>query len=125
MHKASAPEGAVINELKLRILNKDRMPIGELERAALAGRGDLYPQSLLGRQVYWTALGDFDQAEEALFDEYGNLEPLRGSGQITPLLRLGGELHGAPASARSASRWSTARCRFRLSSGRRRTSNCA
>ena len=34
------------------------MPIGQLERAALAGRGELHPQSLLGRQVYWTALGD-------------------------------------------------------------------
>ncbi len=99
VHKASSPDGAVINELKLRILNKDRMPIGQLERAALAGRGDLYPPSLLGRQVYWTALGEFDHAEEALFDEYGNLEPQRGFGQVTPLLRLDGALHAAPVSA--------------------------
>jgi F5/8 type C domain len=99
VHAASSPEGAVVNELKLRILNKDRMPIGQLERAALTARSDLYPQSLLGRQVYWTVLGDFDQAEEALFDEYSNLEPQRGSGQITPLLRLDGTLHGAPSSA--------------------------
>ena len=42
------------------------MPIGQLERAALAGRGELYPQALLGRQVYWTALGTFDQAEQWL-----------------------------------------------------------
>ena len=98
VHEASAPAGAVVNELKLRIRNKDRMPIGQLERAALAGRGDLYPQSLLGRQVYWTALGEYDQAEEALFDEYGNLEPRRESAQITPLLRVDGALHGAPAS---------------------------
>ena len=48
VHKTSSPEGAVVNELKLRILNKDRMPIGRLERAALAGRGELYPQALLG-----------------------------------------------------------------------------
>ena len=75
------------------------MPIGQLERAAAAGRGDLYPQSLLGRQVYWTALGEYDHAGEALFDEYGNLEPQRGSPQITPLIRLGHALHGAPASA--------------------------
>jgi hypothetical protein len=98
VHEASSPAGAVVNELKLRILNKDRMPIGQLERAALAGRGDLYPQSLLGRQVYWTALGEYDHAEEALFDEYGNLEPRRESAQITPLLRVAGALHGAPAS---------------------------
>ena len=58
VHEASSPEGAIVNELKLRILNKDRMPIGRLERAALAGRGDLYPQSLLERQVYWTVLGE-------------------------------------------------------------------
>src|SRR5271156_5654525 len=97
-HEANSPAGAVVNELKLRILNKDRMPIGQLERAALAGRGDLYPQSLLGRQIYWTALGEYDRAEEALFDEYGNLEPRRGSAQITPLLRLDGVLHGPPRS---------------------------
>lgn len=99
VHETSAPEGAIVNELKLRILNKDRMPIGQLERAAAAGRGDLYPQSLLGRQVYWTALGEYDGAEQALFDEYGNLEPQRGSPQATPLIRLGRALHGAPASA--------------------------
>ena len=44
-------------------------------------------------------MGESDQTEEALFDEYGNLEPQAGSAQITPLLRLGGALHGAPASA--------------------------
>ncbi len=99
VHQASAPGGAVVNELKLRILNKDRMPIGQLERAAQAARGDLYPQSLLGRQVYWTALGEFDQGEQALFDEYGDLEPRRGSPQITPLVRLDGALHGAPGCA--------------------------
>jgi hypothetical protein len=99
VYAASAPEGAVVDELKLRILNKDRMPIGQLERAAAAGRSDLYPQALLGRQVYWTAIGEFDQAEQALFDEYGDLEPCRGFPQITPLLRLEGVLHGAPGSA--------------------------
>lgn len=97
-HAASALEGAVVNELKLRILDRDRMPIGQLERAARAGRGDLYPQSLLGRQVYWTVLGEVEQTEEALFDEYGNLEPRRGSAQITPLLRAGTNLVGAPSS---------------------------
>ncbi|HXW19909.1 MAG TPA: discoidin domain-containing protein, partial [Roseiarcus sp.] len=45
VHAASSPGGAIVNELKLRILNKDRMPIGQLERAAAAVRGDLYPQS--------------------------------------------------------------------------------
>jgi hypothetical protein len=99
VHEASAPDGAVVNELKLRILNKDRMPIGQLERAAQSGRGELYPQSLLGRQVYWTALGEFEQGEQALLDEYGDLEPRRGSPQITPLIRCGGALHGAPGCA--------------------------
>src|SRR3974390_437438 len=73
------------------------MPLGQLEQAARAGRADLYPQSLLGRQVYWTVVGEFDQGEEALFDEYGALEPRRGSPQITPLVRLQGILHGALA----------------------------
>ncbi len=98
VHEASSPEGAVVNELKLRLLNKDRMPFGQFERAARGGRGDLYPQSLLGRQVYWTVVGERERPEEALFDEYGNLEPQAEAAQITPLLRLGGVLHGAPAS---------------------------
>lgn len=95
VHEASSPEGVVIEELKLRILNKDRMPIGQLERAAQAARADLYPQSLLARQLYWTVLGEWDHPEEALFDEYGNLEPQMGSAQIMPLLRLDGALRGA------------------------------
>jgi len=98
VHAASDPEGAVVNEIKLRILNKDRMPIGQLERAAQAARSDLYPQSLRGRQVYWTVLGEIGHPEEALFDEYGNLEPQLGAGQLMPFLRLDGVLHGAPAS---------------------------
>jgi hypothetical protein len=99
LHKASSADGAVVNELKLRLLNKDRMPVGQLERGARAGRSDLYPQALLGRQVYWTAIGETERPEEALFDEYGNLEPRPEFGQVTPLLRLGGLLHGAPASS--------------------------
>ncbi|WNV06139.1 discoidin domain-containing protein [Candidatus Methylospira mobilis] len=98
LHESSAPEGAVVNELKVRILNKDRMPIGRLERAAQAGRGELYPQALLNRQVYWTALGEVGHSNEALFDEYGNIEPRIGFGQLTPLLRIEGSLHGAPGS---------------------------
>jgi len=96
LHETSSPQGAIINELKLRILNKDRMPIGQLERAAQAGPGELYPQSLLGRQVYWTALGEYDHPEQALFDEYANLEPQAGSGQLMPMIRMNGLLHGAP-----------------------------
>lgn len=98
VHETSSPDGAVVSELKLRVLNKDRMPIGQLERGARAGRSDLYPQALLDRQVYWTVVGESSHTEEALFDEYANLEPKAQSPQITPLLRLGGVLHGAPAS---------------------------
>ena len=99
LHAASSPECATVKQIKLRVLNKDRMPIGQLERAARAGRGELYPQSLLGRQVYWTVLAEAEEPEEALFDEYGNLEPQQGGAQITPLLRVEGNLHGAPGSA--------------------------
>jgi hypothetical protein len=98
LHAASSPEGATVKEIKLRVLSKDRMPIGQLERAARAGRGELYPQSLLDRQVYWTVLAEAEEPEEALFDEYGNLEPQQGGAQITPLLRVEGNLHGAPES---------------------------
>lgn len=32
LHEASWPEGAIVNELKLRIRDRDRMPIGQLEK---------------------------------------------------------------------------------------------
>ncbi len=99
LHAASSPEGAIVKQIKLRVLSKDRMPIGKLERAARAGRGELYPQSLLGRQVYWTVLAEAEEPEKELFDEYGNLEPQQGGAQITPLLRVEGNLHGAPGCA--------------------------
>ena len=97
VHAASSPEGAVIEEMKLRILDKDRMPIGLLERAAAESKPDLYPQSLLQRQTYWTVVGEWDHPEEALFDEFANLEPRIRSGQISPFLRLDGQLRGVPA----------------------------
>ena len=121
VHEANSPAGAVVNELKLRILNKDRMPIGQLEQAARCGRGDLYPQSLLGRQVYWTVVGEFGHGEEALFDEYGNLEPQRGSGQITPLLRVMESSMVRQAAWPLANVWSMDPCPFRASSGLRST----
>ena len=37
VHEASASEGAVVDELKLRILNKDRMPIGAVQGNMLVG----------------------------------------------------------------------------------------
>ena len=117
IHAASAPEGAVVNELKLRILNKDRMPIGQLERAAAAGPGDLYPQALLGRQVYWTALGEFDQGEQALFDEYGDLEPCRGFPRSHPCFGWRALCTERPAAPTSSIASSTVLCRSRRLSG--------
>ena len=96
VHKASSPDGAIVNELKLRILNKDRMPIGALERMATEGRGELYPQALLGRQIYWTVLGELKRPEDAIFDEFGSIEPHRSAPQTCALLRVNGALHGTP-----------------------------
>jgi hypothetical protein len=71
VHEASASEGAVVDELKLRILNKDRMPIGALERAAAAGRGEPLsaipsrPANLLdrARRVRCRRGGEIDKAD--------------------------------------------------------------
>ena len=99
VHEASSPEGAVVNELKLRILNKDRMPIGQLERAALGRARRPLPAVSPG--------------PPSLLDRAGGVRSGRGSAvrrirrsraaarirpQITPLLRVDGALHGAPAS---------------------------
>lgn len=86
MHQANSPKGAEIQELKLRILNKDRMPIGQLERAA-SQSPDFYPKNLQHQQVYWTALGTIDRPEEALFDEYGSIEAQAGFPQLMAMVR--------------------------------------
>ena len=86
-----------------------------------AGRGDLYPQSLLGRQVYWTVLGEFDRAEEALFDEYGNLEPRADSARSLPCFAWTAPCTERPRACPLANPSSMARCPFRPSRGPRRT----
>jgi len=100
LHEARSAAGATVTEFKLRLQNKDRMPIGDLERAARRARPELYPQTLLGRQVYWTALGECGRGDQALIDEYGAVEPRPGAPQIAALLRCAGALRGAPGAER-------------------------
>ena len=76
VQRRSSPEGAVVNELKLRILNKDRMPIGQLERAARGRARRPLPAVSPGPPSLLDRVGGVrSRVEEALFDEYGNLEP--------------------------------------------------
>ena len=99
VHEASSPEGAVVNELKLRILNKDRMPIGQFERAARPGAA--------------TSIRSLCSAAKSIGPRSGSsIRPRRRCSTNTAIssrsaarprsrrsLRLGGALHGAPASA--------------------------
>jgi hypothetical protein len=101
---ASSPTGAHLREVLLRVNDKERTPLGAYERAAKRSRRGLYPTTSLGEQVYWTLLGTAMDTREALFDEFGVLEPVAGGPSIHPYVRLGGTLfsaHDAPTIEKS------------------------
>ena len=68
---------------------------GAYEIAARKAPPGHYPQWLVKRQTYWTIVGLPADTRESLFDEYGNLEPWRGSWSLTPYLYRDGKLQSA------------------------------
>lgn len=53
--------------------------------ASSAPRG-LYPRIFCGQQTAWTVIGVPVDAQEALIDEFGSIEPLRGGFRIEPFV---------------------------------------
>lgn len=72
--------------------------------AARKRRAGLYPESLHGRQVYWTVVGVPGDAEESLLDEHGSLEAAQGSCTLSPFMFIEGRLHSF-ADARRIETW--------------------
>jgi hypothetical protein len=59
--------------------------------AQQSARGD-YPRYLYGEQSYWTVVGSDDDANEALFNVDGAIEPFKGGFSIEPFLLIDGRL---------------------------------
>ncbi|HEX3122801.1 MAG TPA: discoidin domain-containing protein, partial [Rhodanobacteraceae bacterium] len=74
---------------RLRLLSPARVmtPMKRYEIAAARAHHELFPASLHGQQVYWTAVGVPAAQQKTIFDEYGNVEAFKGAPLVQPLWR--------------------------------------
>lgn len=70
-------------------------PLALYQIAAAKSKPGWYPDHLRKRQLYWTLAGMPGDREESILDEYGNLEPFRGSCSLMPYLYSEGQLYSA------------------------------
>jgi hypothetical protein len=84
-----------IAEIAFKGPDEPASPLAQYRLAARKARPGFYPEQLRDRQVYWTLLGLSDDTREALFDEYGNVEPLKGGWSVMPYVFVNGGLHSA------------------------------
>ena len=85
---------------RLRLLSPARVmtPMKRYEIAAARANGELFPESLHGRQVYWTVVGVPAAQQKSVFDEWGNVEAFKGAPLVQPLWRdASGHTAAAPA----------------------------
>jgi hypothetical protein len=93
------PDGraATVRALQLRGTGEERTPLLGYSNAALKSPRGRYPLHLLKEQVYFTVVGVPREADKALLDEYGNLEPFRQGPVIMPMLLNASGLQTAAA----------------------------
>jgi hypothetical protein len=96
----------VIRRLRLLSATQAMTTMKRYEIVASRGYHELFPSSLHGEQVYWTAVGVPAGERKSLFDEYGDLEPVKDGPLIQPLWR---DASGHAAAAFGAPREHTLR----------------
>jgi len=113
----AAREPRTVSELRLRVraapehlpairrlrLLSPTQPMTTMKRyqiVASRARHDLFPSSLRGQQVYWTAVGVPAGRRKSVLDEYGDLEAFKGAPLVQPLWR---DRSGRTAAAYEAS----------------------
>jgi hypothetical protein len=74
---------------RLRLLGPARVitPMKRYEIAASRAHRDLFPDSLHGNQVYWTAIGVPAGRQKSIFDEYGHIEAFKSAPLVQALWR--------------------------------------
>jgi hypothetical protein len=77
---------------RLRLLGPERVMTATKRQEIAASRtnSSLFPSSLHQQQVYWTAVGIPAGMQKSIFDEYGNLEPYKGSPMVQAVWRDAG-----------------------------------
>jgi hypothetical protein len=87
--RVAAAPGATPSLRRIRLLGPKRVltPMKQYEIAAAHAHRDLFPASLHGEQVYWTAVGIPAGVQKSIFDEYGDIEAFKGSPLVQPLWR--------------------------------------
>jgi F5/8 type C domain len=93
---------------RLRLLSRTQAMTALRRYQIFAGRehSALFPSSLHGQQVYWTAVSVPAGEQESLFDEYGDLEPFKGAPLVQPVWR---EISGRTVAAFNTNRRQTLR----------------
>lgn len=91
----SRPGGIALRELTLRGPDEPLTQAALYRLAAAKAPRGHYPLQFRDEQVYWTLAALPGDRREALFDEYGNLEPWQGASQLMPYLFTGQRLWSA------------------------------
>jgi len=93
---------------RLRLLSRTQAMTALRRYQIFAGREHtaLFPSSLHGQQVYWTAVSAPAGEQESLFDEYGDLEAYKGAPLVQPVWR---EISGRTVAAFNINRTQTLR----------------
>ena len=74
---------------RVRLLGPKRVmtAMKRYESTSLRKHAELFPSSLHGKQVYWTAVGLPAAQQKSVFDEYGNLEAFKSAPMVQPVWR--------------------------------------
>ena len=96
---------------RLRLLSRTQAMTALRRYQIFAGRehSALFPSSLHGQQIYWTAVSVPAGEQESLFDEYGDLEPFKGAPLVQPVWREVSGRTGRTVAAFNSNRTQTLR----------------
>jgi len=100
----AAASHATLVGLRLLPIQAHENPNTLMEILATSGQRTLLPECFSGKRIFWTVSGLPGTENEALLDELGSFEPVKGGPRLQPAIIVGGELHGGwDADSRSQS----------------------
>jgi hypothetical protein len=74
---------------RVRVLSPTQVntPLRRYQLAAERRYGDLFPETMHARQVYWTVVGTPAALRKSVIDEWGDVEAFKGAPMVQPLWR--------------------------------------
>ncbi|HEY4870234.1 MAG TPA: discoidin domain-containing protein, partial [Candidatus Dormibacteraeota bacterium] len=85
--RAAPGNAPAIRRLRLLSPTQAMTTMKRYEIVASRAHRELFPSSLHGQQVYWTAVGVPAARQKSVLDEYGDLEAFKGAPLVQPLWR--------------------------------------